>query len=71
MSQGPYKQHGEPNKLSSKFMAINVLVICTCISILVNWYMYNDVQHYKSLIFTPPPTITILNKSNSVHLPLL
>ena len=52
-------------------MALNVLVIYTCISILVNWYMYNDVQHYKSLIFIPPPMITILNKSYSVHLPLL
>ena len=52
-------------------MAINVLVIYTCISVLVDWYMYNDVQHYKSLIFIPPPMINILNKSNSVHLPLL
>ena len=52
-------------------MAINVLVIYTCISILVNWYMYNEVQHYKSLIFIPPPIITILNKSNSHHLPFL
>ena len=33
-------------------MAINVLVIYTCISILVNWYMYNEVQHYKSHFYT-------------------